>query len=94
MQRASSIKAKREQVRRDDKLRLDLVAHRRTVGLEQSDIAQRLSVDQSTISRFENGKVNPTQQFIRRYAQAVGVEIHYEIRSIAIMNDELISSEA
>ncbi|MFC5370517.1 helix-turn-helix domain-containing protein [Arcanobacterium bovis] len=78
-ERRASVKAKREQARRDRELIEDLVAMRLRKGLTHQNVADKLSVSQSTISRFEARVTNPSQQFIRRYALAVGAGIKYEI---------------
>lgn len=77
--RRESIRKRREQNKRDWQLISDLVEIRKKLGIEQADIAQKMSVSQSTISRFESGQTNPTQQTIRRYARIVGVSIEYQL---------------
>ncbi|QRV02292.1 helix-turn-helix transcriptional regulator [Arcanobacterium phocisimile] len=78
-ERRESIRKRREQNKRDRQLISDLVEMRKKLGIEQVEIAQKMSVSQSTISRFESGQINPTQQTIRRYARIVGVSIEYRL---------------
>lgn len=47
---------------------------RETRGLSQSDLAEALGVNQSTISNWERGKMEPTIYNVRRIADALGVE--------------------
>ncbi|MEU3011076.1 helix-turn-helix domain-containing protein [Nocardia asteroides] len=49
-----------------------LVESRKAAGLEQTDVAELIGVDKSTISRFERLDSNPTLAAIRNYAYAVG----------------------
>ncbi len=50
----------------------DLVAHRRAVGLSQTEVAARMGTSQSTVARLESGDVDPRLSTLERYAQAVG----------------------
>ncbi|MFB2921300.1 helix-turn-helix domain-containing protein [Aerosakkonema funiforme] len=47
---------------------------RTAAGLKQTDIAQRLNVDQSRVSRIEKGNVTPTSSEIEGYLSAIGTE--------------------
>jgi hypothetical protein len=49
-----------------------LVIIRENRGMTIDQVAQRMGVNKSTISRFERGNTNPTMKTIRRYAEAVG----------------------
>ncbi|MGS2805350.1 helix-turn-helix domain-containing protein [Nocardia sp. MW-W600-9] len=50
---------------------LGLRAIRQRRGMSLADVADRMGVDQSAVSRFESGGTNPTMSTIRRYAKAV-----------------------
>lgn len=50
---------------------LGLRAIRLRRGMSLADVAGRMGVDQSAVSRFESGGTNPTMSTIRRYAKAV-----------------------
>jgi DNA-binding transcriptional regulator YiaG len=43
-----------------------LVRHRTTLGLSQDEFAKRLSVDPSTLARWERGEREPTGGFLNR----------------------------
>jgi transcriptional regulator with XRE-family HTH domain len=47
---------------------------RNAVGLKQTDIANRLGIDQSRISRIEKGVVTPTESEVQAYLTAIGTE--------------------
>ncbi|KKU43625.1 MAG: hypothetical protein UX60_C0020G0003 [Berkelbacteria bacterium GW2011_GWA2_46_7] len=44
-------------------------------GIRQQTVAREMKSSQSSISRFEMGRVNPTVNFIVRYCEIVGVEV-------------------
>src|SRR3972149_2166361 len=51
-------------------------------GLSLADVAQRSGMDRAAVSRLENGVyVNPTVDTLYRYAQAIGADIGFSIRS-------------
>jgi DNA-binding XRE family transcriptional regulator len=59
-----------------------LKRHRESQGLSLADVAQRCGVDRAAISRLENGVyVNPTVDTLYRYAQAVGADIGFSVRT-------------
>jgi DNA-binding XRE family transcriptional regulator len=59
-----------------------LKRHRDRQGLSLADVAQRCGMDRAAISRLENGVyVNPTVDTLYRYAQAVGADIGFSVRT-------------
>lgn len=54
-----------------------LVAHRKTLGLKQREVAERCGVTTNSISQFEKppGHRSPTLATTLRYAAAIGVTI-------------------
>ena len=59
-----------------------LKRHRERQGLSLTDVAQRSGMDRAAISRLENGVyVNPTVDTLYRYAQAVGADISFSVRT-------------
>ena len=50
--------------------------------LSQQDLAKKLGTKQSAISRFETGlNKNPTLQFLRDIADAVGLKLEIRVKS-------------
>lgn len=51
-------------------------AERERRGLSLTDVAERSGIDRATISKLETGKIpNPTIATLRKYSEAVGVEL-------------------
>lgn len=48
------------------------------MGLSQAAVAKHLSSHQSEISKFEQGKNNPTAEFIERIVSVLGLSIKIE----------------
>lgn len=57
-----------------------LTRSRRQAGLTQAQVADRMGIPQSAISRAEAGKVTPSISFIERYVRATGQPVTLEIR--------------
>src|SRR3989442_11337193 len=45
---------------------------RRAAGLSQSAVAARMGTTQSAVSRLESGRIDPSVEFIDRFARAIG----------------------
>jgi DNA-binding XRE family transcriptional regulator len=52
-----------------------LIEARIKENLTQKELADRIGIAQSNISRFESGNYNPTLQFIEKILQALGKKI-------------------
>ncbi|MCG8649122.1 MAG: helix-turn-helix domain-containing protein, partial [Pirellulales bacterium] len=53
---------------------------REAAGISLSELEMRTGIQKSALSRLENSKSpNPTLATLRRYANAVGVELHVSI---------------
>lgn len=63
----------------DIKMRHELVKARREAGISQNDLAKMLGIKQSSVAAFERYDNDPRLSTIRRYALAVGAEIHHEV---------------
>jgi transcriptional regulator with XRE-family HTH domain len=50
---------------------------RKQLGLSQEELAARLQVDQKQISKWENGRGNPTAQTLINLARALAVNIDW-----------------
>ncbi|HEY4518607.1 MAG TPA: helix-turn-helix transcriptional regulator [Candidatus Paceibacterota bacterium] len=56
-----------------------LIRKRIEEGLTQKQLAKKLKTKQSAISRFESGRYNPTLEFLRNMANALGADIKFSI---------------
>jgi DNA-binding XRE family transcriptional regulator len=61
-----------------------LAERRKSLGLPQSDVAERMGVTKSRVSQIERGEVS-TVEAIARYVQALGGEIQIS----AVFGDDL-----
>jgi transcriptional regulator with XRE-family HTH domain len=52
-------------------------------NITQKELAERIGIKQSNISRFESGNYNPTLEFLKKIASGLGKEIHIEFRDSA-----------
>ncbi|MCG8485168.1 MAG: helix-turn-helix transcriptional regulator [Clostridia bacterium] len=53
---------------------------RSELNLTQKELAERIGIKQSNISRLENGNYNPSLDFLKKVAQGLGKELHIEFR--------------
>jgi transcriptional regulator with XRE-family HTH domain len=58
-----------------------MVRTRKAKGLSQADLAERLGVSQSWVSKLENPDIAHTFESILEYLQAVGADLDMEIRA-------------
>lgn len=65
--------------RSENRLIRQLIDVRYKSGLRPADLARKMGVDRSVVTRFEAGGTNPTMATINRYAEAVGAMIHYNV---------------
>lgn len=54
----------------------EFVQRRQALGLTQRELAEKAGVQQSEISRIEQGNANPTFQTMYALARALGAEFH------------------
>ena len=59
-----------------------LRAAREAVGLSQSDVAARLGCTQQAVSQAERWQSNPTIDFVRRWAAALGMKVELSLRRV------------
>lgn len=57
-----------------------LINERNQLKLTQKQLAEKVGIKQSNISRLESGNYNPTMDFLQKIAQALGKELHVEFR--------------
>ncbi len=53
---------------------------RKEKNLTQKQLSELTGIEQSHISRLENGNYNPTVAYLKRIAKALGKELHIEFR--------------
>lgn len=53
-----------------------IIKARKELGLTQLELAKRMGTDQSRISKMERGTLNPSLDFIKRLADAMGKKVH------------------
>ena len=63
----------------DEKLFRDLVAFRKARGVSQQQVADRMGIDKSNVSRLESGVRDVQLSTLRRYAMALDVIIRHEL---------------
>lgn len=56
-----------------------LVAHRKSLGLTQTDVADSMGVKQSAVSEIETSVANPTLRRLQRYARGCGAALKLEV---------------
>src|SRR4051794_41964340 len=66
-------------VERDMGLIETLVRTRKQLGLSQADVAGRMGRSQPSVSDFERIGGDPHLSTIRRYALAIGTEVHHAV---------------
>lgn len=54
---------------------------RERAGLKQADLAEELGVSRPLISKWENGKTEPTATQAARWAERTGVPVEWLVRS-------------
>ncbi|GHV18399.1 transcriptional regulator [Clostridia bacterium] len=57
-----------------------IIKSRSEQNLTQRELAERIGIKQSNISRLESGNYNPSLDFLKKVASGLGKEIHIEFR--------------
>jgi len=57
-----------------------LIMTRNEQNLTQKELAKRIGIKQSNISRLERGNYNPSLGFLKKIANGLGKELHIEFR--------------
>ena len=52
------------------------IASRKSAGLTQKQLAEKMGTAQANISRFENGNANPSLDFLQKMASCMGKTLH------------------
>ena len=53
---------------------------RSELNLTQKELAEKVGIKQSNISRLESGNYNPSLEFLKKIAEGLGKELHIEFR--------------
>jgi len=59
-----------------------IITARKEMGISQSELAKLIGTDQSRISKLERGVLNPSLDFIKRVAEAMGKTVHISFESM------------
>jgi len=57
-----------------------IIKARSELNITQKELAERVGIKQSNISRLESGNYNPSLDFLKKIAQGLGKELHIEFR--------------
>lgn len=57
-----------------------IIKARMEQNLIQKELADKIGIKQSNISRLESGKYNPSVEFLQKLADGLGKELHIEFR--------------
>ena len=57
-----------------------IIKERAEQHLTQKELAERIGIRQSHISRLESGNYNPSLEFLQKVASGLGKELHIEFR--------------
>ena len=57
-----------------------MIKLRNEYGITQADLAKRIGITQSNISRFESGNHNPSVKFLKKIAGAFGKKVEIRFR--------------
>lgn len=66
-------------VANDRKLLNELIDQRKRLDLSQREVAEKMGVTESAISKIESGSRDLRLATLRRYAHAVGVEVKHNV---------------
>lgn len=57
-----------------------VIVERSNQNLTQRELANRIGIRQSHISRLESGNYNPSVEFLQKVAEGLGKELHIEFK--------------
>ena len=57
-----------------------VIQSRTEQNITQKELADRIGIKQSNISRLESGNYNPSLEFLKKVANGLGKELHIEFR--------------
>lgn len=65
----------------DEQMIVDLVSRRKALRLTQDDVAARMGIDKSGVSRIESGLRDLQLSTLRRYAMAINAVVVHDVRA-------------
>jgi predicted transcriptional regulator len=74
-------------VESDEKLLRDLVAFRKMRGMSQQDVADRMGIAKSNVSRLESGTRDLQQSTLRRYAMAIDAVVQHGVLAFEVVDN-------
>lgn len=57
-----------------------IITERSNQNLTQKELAERIGIKQSHISRLESGRYNPSLEFLQKIAKGLGKDLHIEFK--------------
>jgi predicted transcriptional regulator len=57
-----------------------IIDARNDQNITQKELAERIGIKQSNISRLESGNYNPSLDFLKKIADGLGKELHIEFK--------------
>lgn len=57
-----------------------IIKSRTEQNMTQKQLAEKIGIKQSNISRLESGNYNPSLDFLKKVAAALGKELHIELK--------------
>lgn len=57
-----------------------IIDARNELNLTQKELAEKIGIKQSNISRLESGNYNPSLDFLKKVARGLNKELHIEFR--------------
>jgi DNA-binding XRE family transcriptional regulator len=69
-----------EELRPEFEIVSQLIAARATLNLTQKQLADRIGIKQSHISRLESGRYNPSLHFLKKVAGGLGKQLCVEFK--------------
>jgi transcriptional regulator with XRE-family HTH domain len=69
----------REMAQRRKDLSVELTSRRLSVGLSQTEVAERMGTSQSAVARLEAGEADVRLSTLERYAAAVGMTLDWQL---------------
>ena len=61
-----------------------VIQSRSEQNITQKELAERIGIKQSNISRLESGNYNPSLEFLKKIASGLGKEVHIEFRDSSL----------
>jgi len=76
-------RAEYENTRADFAVMKAIIEARCEQNITQAELAKKSGINQSNISRIENGSCSPTIHTLKQIAKGLGCELHIEIKPVS-----------